>query len=62
MPSMGVADVLLKDVEPDSVERLRFWLHTHTLLEGDRLWRTMVLRECLPESLHDFTAGELISG
>ncbi len=62
MPPMGVADVLLREVEPNSVERFWFWLHTHTLWNGEALWRTTVLRECLPEDVGDFTAGMLVSG
>lgn len=49
MPPMGVADDLLRETEPSSVERFRFWLLTHQSVEGARLWQTAVLRECVPE-------------
>jgi len=59
MPPLGVAHTLLSDVEPDSVERFHFWLLTHTKgVRGETLWRTIVLRECLPDpqGALDFTA------
>lgn len=49
MPPMGVADDLLREAEPISSERFRFWLLTHRSAEGAKLWRTVVLRECVPE-------------
>lgn len=46
---MDVADLLLRDVEPDPAERFRFWLLTHGSAEGERFWRAVVLRECTPD-------------
>jgi hypothetical protein len=55
---MGVADALLCEIEPDSAERFRFWLLTHTNYQGATLWRTAVLRECTPDpqGVLEFTA------
>jgi hypothetical protein len=46
---MGVADLILQEVEPDSVERFRFWLFTQASPFGEEFWRTAVLRECVPD-------------
>ena len=50
MPPRGVVDVLVPEV--DSVDRLRFWLMSYKAIGGERLWRTVVLQDCLPNIEH----------
>jgi hypothetical protein len=59
---MGVCDALLVN-EEHPADRFRFWLLTHGSYQGERFWRTAVLRECLPsgEAL-EFAAGEILGG
>jgi hypothetical protein len=45
-PPLGVMDKLMPGT--DSVERMQFWLLLHTSYKCERMFRTMVLRECLP--------------
>jgi len=54
---MGVFDDIIGD-RMSSVERYRFWLLSHTLYDRERLWKAMVLKECLPVNLDnlDFQA------
>lgn len=58
IPCMGVADDLLAEIIPNSVDRFRFWLLTAAKLEGEFIWRRLILENCLPS---DFNEDELES-
>lgn len=51
-PPMGVFDDIIGDRMPP-VERFRFWLQSHNLYDRERLWKSMVLKECLPTNIEE---------
>lgn len=53
-PPMGVFDDIIGDRMPP-VERFRFWLRSHNFYDRERLWKNMVLKECLPTDVENLS-------
>lgn len=47
MPGMDTADLVLKEMLPNSAERFRFWLISHSSPKGEWMWRRLVMEVCL---------------
>ena len=58
IPSCGVIDDLLRDIEPDPVKRFEFWLLLHCIENGPAVVDKLVRDRCLPKELKFKFAGD----